>query len=195
MMLVWMFLRAWWKPLVVLLAAVVLVTTIYQAGARAERAKWQARAAAAEASARVTERTATSLAAAAERASIDSGRRQLEHAHAELERLRAQLKNQPRCPVSVAAVRLLDGVDAGVPATTRTAALAGAAAPRMASDAGAASLAAAAQPDQRAIDTLDAAEVIENCAWNRLHVAEPNAQQLGELQAFYARLRTLLNHP
>lgn len=197
-------------------AALALAATFF-AGEMHERAAWQAKGRVAVAAARATEGAGAAIANTAERDALAAERDRREKADAEIIDLRARLAKQPRCPVPRATVRMLDG--ARVPATAGAAALAGAAAAGVAGYAGdggpgprpngplaggagsppegkgtleaeQAGVVSAAAPD-----TVDATAVLENCAWNRLNVAEPNAAQVEELQRFYNALRTRYNKP
>lgn len=175
-----------------LLSLALTLALVFFAGVTHERAAWEARKAESFQTARNVERDANAIANAAESQALTTALAQKEKADAELTELRAQLALTPRCPVARATVRLLDGAPR-VPAVAGTAALTGAAAPRVAGNT-AATLAGTGNED-RSAETVDASEVLENCAWNRLNVAEPNAAQIEQLQAFYQRLRKAYNAP
>lgn len=171
---------------------------LFHAGALHERAAWQARAAAAQVAARAAERDIAAIGYHAEATALAAAQQQREKADDELAKLHGLLAHQQRCPVSRALVRVLDGV-AAVPAIAQSAALTGAAAASVAPDAGddaaTSNAAAAAGPAAlsaaaAAVDaTVDVSAVLDNCAWNRLNVAEPNARQITALQQFYQQLQ------
>jgi hypothetical protein len=91
--------------------------------------------------------------------------------------LRAQLRNLPGCPVPDSAVRLLDGVD-----------LPGDSGARPGDPAGSAAL--APNPARGGLrPPVDAAAVLENCAWNRVNTCEHNAELLKGCVAAYDAIR------
>ena len=187
------FITAWLAKYGVALAGVLLsLVSAFYSGKIHERAAWEARKAESFQTARNVERDAAAMANAAESHALKTALAQKEKADAELTELRAQLALAPRCPVARATVRLLDGAPR-VSAVAGAAALAGAAAPPVAGNA-AATITSAGNED-RSAETVDASEVLENCAWNRLNVAERNAAQIEQLQAFYQRLRKTYNTP
>jgi len=170
------------------IAVALLLAVTFYAGKLHERAANESRVADAVEAALWVERSGYRLADDAEKESLRRKAEQLEKAHEELDLLRAQFKRLPRCPVPRDVVRMLDGNRAGLPATAAVAAKPGTTAEAVAPDTGHRTAAAAAA------ETVDAAAVMENCAWNRLNVAEPNAAQVEEIQRFYEGLRTKFNH-
>lgn len=163
-------------------AIAALLGGAWQSGRLSERADWQAVQVVAERAARAAEQDAAQLVNAAERRALADTEKRLEVSHAQIAELTLRLATMPRCPVSRAAVRVLDG--AAAPVHVRDAA--GSAA-RLKPPAGAVAAAAADT------DTVDARAVLENCAWNRINVAERNARQVEALQDFYEALRQRLN--
>jgi hypothetical protein len=164
-------------------AAVVALTGFAgYAGMRYERAGWLTAQLKAVERARATERAGAAIANVAEAEALAAERKQREKADETIDKLRRELARKPaRCPVSRAAQRLLDGV--GEPA-----------APRAAAGAEAETKAVAADADAGG-GGVECTVVVENCAWNRLNVCEPNAQQVEGLQRFYDKLRERYNRP
>lgn len=195
----------YWHWIVLLLVYLMTLGASYRLGEKHERAAWESRQAAAIAKARTTENAGASIANTAERDALVRANQQREQADAELTQLRAELaRNQTlldRCRVPRAVVRVLDGGPARVPAVTGPAPRAGPAAEGVAGDAGVVTggggtpPAAMPDPPSQAAEGIAVADVMENAAWNRLHVCEANAAQVRELQAFYESVKQRFNAP
>lgn len=125
--------------------------------------------------ARIAERDAAQIGIDADRRYLANLQRQKEKSDANLKRLQNRLARARSCVVPVSP-GLRDGTD--IAATTP---VAGRAEP------------AAAPMDPATEPVADARDVVLTCERNRLEVAEPNAEQIIELQQWYEQLRKRYN--